>query len=175
MNCLSSLLLVSTSAAFQISRRLSGPHRLDRGFHLSRQLPRPRQSPSPALSASFTPSFCEVCGSSMEKKIPPGDERERSVCTSCGHISYQNPKVVVGTICTFGEKVLLCKRAIEPCKDKWGYPQGFMENGETTRQGAARECLCVSPAARVFVAHCSNSILLTRILETIQRRGWRVV
>jgi len=74
-------------------------------------------------------------------KIPDGDERERHVCgdPECGHITYQNPKVVVGAVCTYKDRVLLCQRAIEPCVGKWGYPQGFLELGETTRQGAARE------------------------------------
>lgn len=73
--------------------------------------------------------------------LPDGDERERSVCThiDCNHITYQNPKIVVGAICTYQDKVLLCQRNIEPCKGKWGYPQGFLELKETTRQGAARE------------------------------------
>eukprot|EP00591_Stephanopyxis_turris_P009226 CAMPEP_0195509902 /NCGR_PEP_ID=MMETSP0794_2-20130614/2703_1 /TAXON_ID=515487 /ORGANISM="Stephanopyxis turris, Strain CCMP 815" /LENGTH=183 /DNA_ID=CAMNT_0040637225 /DNA_START=208 /DNA_END=759 /DNA_ORIENTATION=+ len=76
-------------------------------------------------------------------RVPDGDERERACCsdTTCGFISYQNPKVVVGAICSYESKILLCKRAIEPCIGKWGYPQGFMELGETTREGAAREAL----------------------------------
>jgi ADP-ribose pyrophosphatase YjhB (NUDIX family) len=96
---------------------------------------------SSLFAAANDPSFCEKCGSGMEIKIPPGDERERHVCgnSSCGHVAYQNPKVVVGAICTYADRVLLCQRAIEPCAGKWGYPQGFMEIGETTRQGAARE------------------------------------
>mmetsp|Transcript_20849 Transcript_20849/g.32089 ORF Transcript_20849/g.32089 Transcript_20849/m.32089 type:complete len:305 (-) Transcript_20849:109-1023(-) len=89
------------------------------------------------------PKFCEQCGTPTTVRIPEGDERERACCTdpSCGFVSYQNPKVVVGAICYLKEehKVLLCRRAIEPCKGKWGYPQGFMELGETTREGAVRE------------------------------------
>lgn len=86
-------------------------------------------------------SYCETCGKPNQIRIPEGDERERRVCSDpeCGHVSYQNPKVVVGAICTRGDRVLLCQRAIEPCAGKWGYPQGFLELGETTRQGAARE------------------------------------
>ncbi|KAL7542203.1 hypothetical protein ACHAXR_011648 [Thalassiosira sp. AJA248-18] len=89
------------------------------------------------------PAYCEICGTATSIKIPDGDERERHVCgnTECGHIAYQNPKVVVGAICTYNDKVLLCQRAIEPCVGKWGYPQGFLELGETSRQGAARETL----------------------------------
>lgn len=87
------------------------------------------------------PSFCEKCGSTLEIKIPRGDERERHVCrnSDCGYVAYKNPKVVVGAICFHSDRVLLCQRAIEPCKGKWGYPQGYLEIGETTRQGAARE------------------------------------
>lgn len=95
-----------------------------------------------SLSAASGPAYCEVCGSKTTVRIPEGDERERHVCTSddCGHVSYRNPKVVVGAVCTTHDgRVLLCKRAIEPCAGKWGYPQGFLELGETTRQGAARE------------------------------------
>jgi ADP-ribose pyrophosphatase YjhB (NUDIX family) len=85
--------------------------------------------------------YCEMCGTPTQLRIPEGDERERHVCgdPNCGHIAYHNPKVVVGAICTYNDQVLLCKRAIEPCSGKWGYPQGFLELGETTRQGAARE------------------------------------
>lgn len=73
-------------------------------------------------SMNLGPSFCEKCGTTMQIKIPQGDERERHVCgnTACGFVSYQNPKVVVGAICTHLDRVLLCKRAIEPCKGKWG-------------------------------------------------------
>jgi len=87
------------------------------------------------------PAYCEMCGTPTQLIIPEGDERERHVCgdPKCGHIAYQNPKVVVGAICTYNDQVLLCQRAIEPCAGKWGYPQGFLELGETSRQGAARE------------------------------------
>ena len=34
---------------------------------------------------------------------------------------------------------MLCRRAIEPRKNYWTLPAGFMENGETSVQGAARE------------------------------------
>lgn len=96
-----------------------------------------------ATAAPAGPAFCERCGKSMIFRIPPGDERERSCCPNleCGFISYQNPKVVVGAICTWEDKVLLCRRAIEPRKGAWGFPQGFLELGETTRVGAARETM----------------------------------
>jgi ADP-ribose pyrophosphatase YjhB (NUDIX family) len=100
-----------------------------------------RSSTSNAGSSQFGPAHCEKCGTPTQLRIPEGDERARQVCQNieCGHIHYQNPKVVVGAICTHEDRVLLCKRAIEPCIGKWGYPQGYLEMGETTRQGAARE------------------------------------
>ena len=76
--------------------------------------------------------------------VPQDDDRPRHVCTGCDTIHYQNPRIIAGCVPVFhdnGEhKVLLCKRAIEPRYGKWTLPAGFMENGETTEQGAAREC-----------------------------------
>lgn len=84
-------------------------------------------------------NFCSSCGSSVALKIPEGDDRERFVCTSCELIHYINPRVIVGCVAVHDGKVLLCKRAIEPRKNYWTLPAGFMENGETTPEGAARE------------------------------------
>lgn len=83
--------------------------------------------------------YCSECGQAVSKKIPEGDDRLRYICTSCDTIHYQNPRVIVGTLPVYGEQVLLCKRAIEPRKGFWTLPAGFMENGETTLEGAARE------------------------------------
>ena len=85
--------------------------------------------------------YCSECGSKVTQKIPEMDDRLRYVCTNpnCEAIHYQNPKVVVGTLAYFGEEVLLCKRAIEPRLGYWTLPAGFMENGESTSDGAKRE------------------------------------
>lgn len=80
----------------------------------------------------LTPAF--------SKQVPQGDDRERNVCTRCGFIDYQNPKVVVGSVATDAEgRILLCKRAIEPARGRWTLPAGYMELGETVEQGARRE------------------------------------
>jgi len=73
--------------------------------------------------------------------VPEGDTLPRYVCTSCGAIHYENPKIVVGCVPEWEERVLLCRRAIEPRRGYWTVPAGFMENGETMAQGAARETL----------------------------------
>jgi ADP-ribose pyrophosphatase YjhB (NUDIX family) len=83
--------------------------------------------------------YCSDCGQTVSKKIPEGDSQPRYVCDDCDTIHYQNPRIIVGTIPIIGEKVLLCRRAIEPRKGFWTLPAGFMENGETTLQGALRE------------------------------------
>ncbi len=83
--------------------------------------------------------FCSVCGSRVGVGIPAGDNRERHICEHCGTIHYQNPKIVTGCIISKGDRILLCKRAIEPRYGLWTVPAGFMENGETTYQGAMRE------------------------------------
>lgn len=84
-------------------------------------------------------NFCSNCGKTLKFCIPAGDDRPRFACNSCGAIHYQNPVVVVGCIPEFEDKILLCRRAIEPCVDKWTLPAGYLENGETVSAGAARE------------------------------------
>ncbi len=95
-------------------------------------------------------NYCSQCGSPVEIGVPEGDNRPRHVCPSCGAIHYQNPKVVVGCIPVWEDRVLLCRRAIEPRYGLWTVPAGFMENGETSQQGAARETL-EEACARVAV------------------------
>lgn len=83
--------------------------------------------------------FCSNCGDEVSKRIPEGDDRPRYICNSCETIHYQNPRMVVGVVPTIDDKVLLCRRAIEPRKGFWTLPAGFMENGETSLAGAMRE------------------------------------
>lgn len=83
--------------------------------------------------------FCSSCGQPVSRRIPEGDDRPRYVCDSCNSIHYQNPRIVVGAIPVFGQRILLCRRAIEPRRGFWTLPAGFMENGETTLEGACRE------------------------------------
>ena len=83
--------------------------------------------------------YCSACGSTVSQKIPEMDDRLRYVCDSCGMIHYENPKLVVGTLAYYQDKVLMCKRAIEPRLGFWTLPAGFMENGESSTDGAKRE------------------------------------
>lgn len=83
---------------------------------------------------------CKNCGVAVIYRIPDdGDTRERAICPACSTVHYENPLNVVGTVPHWGDKVLLCKRNIEPRKGKWTLPAGFLELGESTAQGAARE------------------------------------
>lgn len=96
-------------------------------------------------------NFCSQCGAKLIVTVPAGDTHPRHVCPACGTVHYQNPKMIVGTIPEWGDSVLLCRRAIEPKHGLWTLPAGFMENGETTAQGAARETL-EEANARVEIA-----------------------
>jgi ADP-ribose pyrophosphatase YjhB (NUDIX family) len=73
------------------------------------------------------------------RRIPEGDNRERMICADCGHVAYDNPKVVVGSVVVSGDTVLMCRRAIEPRLGFWTLPAGYLEHGETLEEGAARE------------------------------------
>jgi len=95
--------------------------------------------------------YCSQCGASVSLVVPAGDNMPRFVCNDCGTIHYQNPKVVVGCIPEWQGRILLCRRAIEPRYGFWTLPAGFMENGETVQQGAARETL-EEASARVEIS-----------------------
>jgi ADP-ribose pyrophosphatase YjhB (NUDIX family) len=73
------------------------------------------------------------------RRIPEGDNRERLICADCGHVAYDNPKVVVGSVIVADNTVLMCRRAIEPRIGFWTLPAGYLEHGETLEEGAARE------------------------------------
>ena len=83
--------------------------------------------------------FCHQCAGPLILRIPEGDDKPRHCCSQCDTIFYLNPKNVVGTLPFFEDKVLLCKRAIQPRAGKWTLPAGYMENGESSLDGAIRE------------------------------------
>lgn len=85
-------------------------------------------------------AYCMRCGAVAEPQVPPEDSRQRMVCTRCDFIHYENPKVICGILATWQDRVLLCRRAIEPRYGLWTLPAGFMELGETMAEGANREC-----------------------------------
>ena len=85
---------------------------------------------------------CSQCGSNrIDFAVPSGDNKKRYICKSCGFIHYQNPNIVSGSILEWDNKILLCKRAIEPRINCWTLPAGFLENEEPLETGAARECV----------------------------------
>lgn len=83
--------------------------------------------------------FCSQCGHSITLKIPDGDDRERHVCVQCEFIHYQNPRIIAGCLPIYEDKILLCRRAIEPRHGFWTLPAGFMENNESVEEAALRE------------------------------------
>lgn len=84
-------------------------------------------------------SFCPLCGHGLEDRVPPGDFKERQMCLSCQYVHYKNPKVLVSCFATSGAKALWMRRSTAPRKGFWTIPSGFMEDGETPEEGAARE------------------------------------
>jgi ADP-ribose pyrophosphatase YjhB (NUDIX family) len=86
-------------------------------------------------------NFCSACGQPVVLTIPEGDHLPRYVCAACATIHYQNPRLIVGCVPVYEGKILLCRRAIEPRLGFWTLPAGFMENGESLQNAAARESL----------------------------------
>jgi ADP-ribose pyrophosphatase YjhB (NUDIX family) len=114
--------------------------------------------------------FCSTCGAPVERRIPVGEDRERFVCTTCGAIHYENPRMVVGCIIEEHGQLLLCKRAIEPRYGYWTLPAGFLELGESTVQGAVRETFeeagarvqVIAPYAHFDIPHIGQAYIFYR-------------
>lgn len=98
------------------------------------------------------------------RRIPEGDERHREVCADCGFINYENPKIVVGAVCTWGERILMCRRAINPRKGHWTLPAGFLELHETPEAGAAREAW-EEARAQIEIEHLLAIYTIPRISQ----------
>jgi ADP-ribose pyrophosphatase YjhB (NUDIX family) len=98
-----------------------------------------RQAAAVPVSSPPIMRFCDECGAAVRLRIPEGDHLPRYVCEVCGRIHYRNPRLVVGCVPEHEQRILLCRRAIEPRRGYWTVPAGFMENGETLQQAAARE------------------------------------
>src|ERR1700732_1685401 len=73
------------------------------------------------------------------RRIPEGDNRERMICAECGFVLYDNPKIVVGSVARWGERILMCRRSINPRRGCWTLPAGYLELNESTSARAERE------------------------------------
>lgn len=106
--------------------------------------------------------YCPQCAGELQHRIPEGDHLPRYVCADCSSIQYQNPRVITGCLALWQDKVLMCKRAIEPRHGYWTLPAGFLEIGETAAEGAARETM-EEARARVEVGNLYSFINITYI------------
>jgi ADP-ribose pyrophosphatase YjhB (NUDIX family) len=85
--------------------------------------------------------FCSSCGGAVSRKQTGQDDQYRYVCGSCGQIHYENPRIIVCCAVCLHDKVLMCRRALEPGLGQWAVPSGFLEVGESLEEGAVRETL----------------------------------
>jgi ADP-ribose pyrophosphatase YjhB (NUDIX family) len=108
--------------------------------------------------------FCPACAQPVELRIPPVDNRPRAVCSACGAIHYENPRIVVGCVPEWQDRILLCQRGIEPQRGYWTTPAGFFEIGETLQNAAARESL---EEAQIRV-EVGSLLAITHVLHTAQ-------
>jgi ADP-ribose pyrophosphatase YjhB (NUDIX family) len=101
-------------------------------------MPQPNASEAFPLTLGEEPRFCPACGLPVEQRVLEADHRPRLVCPE-GHVTWRNPRMVVGTLPVADGRVYLARRAIEPALGRWGNPSGFLELGESVQEGARRE------------------------------------
>src|ERR687896_1519226 len=102
------------------------------------RMPQRDQSEAYPLTLGEEPAFCPACGRPVEPQVLEADHRPRLVCP-IGHVTWRNPRLVVGTLPVRDGSVYLARRAIEPAAGYWSYPGGFLELGEAAQEGARRE------------------------------------
>jgi ADP-ribose pyrophosphatase YjhB (NUDIX family) len=122
-------------------------------------------------TSAGSPVFLDM--TRLVRRIPDGDDRERLICPDCDFIVYENPKVIVGSIVAEGDRVLLCRRAIEPRAGFWTIPAGYMEMGETATEGAQREAW-EEARARIVIDAILAVYSIARLgqVQVIFRAGW---
>ncbi|MGH2357740.1 MAG: NUDIX hydrolase [Candidatus Limnocylindria bacterium] len=101
-------------------------------------MPQIDASSSYPLTMGEEPHFCPACGQPVEARVLEEDHRPRLVCPD-GHVTWRNPRIVVGTLPVRAGRVYLARREIEPGAGRWTYPGGFLEVGEAAQEGARRE------------------------------------
>jgi 8-oxo-dGTP diphosphatase len=83
--------------------------------------------------------FCPRCGGGLDKRVVKSNEPKRLVCQACSFIFYQDPKVVAGTVFMLNGGIVLLKRGVEPAMNKWVFPGGYVDRGESVPEAALRE------------------------------------
>jgi ADP-ribose pyrophosphatase YjhB (NUDIX family) len=81
--------------------------------------------------------YCPLCGTSLEEQF--AFHQMRSVCPACGFVHFHDPKVAVIGMVTWGRRVLLIRRGVDPMKGRWALPGGYMDAGEMPAEALIRE------------------------------------
>ncbi len=97
-------------------------------------------------------NFCPECGTPLQRRTTSGIARERKWCGGCNAYRHCHPSVMLTCFVSHADKLLWIQRNLEPRRGLWAIPGGFMEQGETLAEGAARELreetgICLPAAA----------------------------
>jgi len=101
---------------------------------------------------------------SFSIRVPETDDMEREICDHCGFVNYDNPKIVVGSVATWEDRILLCRRAIDPRDGYWTLPAGYLEHNESPEAGARREAW-EEARARLRIEQLLATYSITRISQ----------
>ena len=85
--------------------------------------------------------FCPLCARPLPTPTEPPERVVQQECAGCGAIHYRNAKPTASALVVRDGRVLLGRRSIEPHKDLWDVPGGFLEPWEDPLEGVRREVL----------------------------------
>ena len=86
-------------------------------------------------------SYCPQCGGPLLRHVVGDEPRRHYFCQRCQSPYCDYPRVVVTAFIACDKRLLWVQRGLEPQRGKWAIPGGFLEEGETLAEGAARELL----------------------------------
>ena len=84
-------------------------------------------------------NYCPECGGPLLRHVVGSEPRNHWFCQRCQTPHYNYPRVVVTAFVAYGDRLLWVQRGLPPQRGKWAIPGGFLEQGETLAEGAARE------------------------------------
>ncbi len=83
--------------------------------------------------------YCATCGTGLVPRPSRSGDGVRQACPACRTTAYETPAIVVATLPSLRDRVVLIRRATEPGRGLWAFPGGYLEAGEVLEAGAVRE------------------------------------
>lgn len=90
-------------------------------------------------SSVYALRYCPDCGARLDPVEGRAEHLISQTCSTCGAVHFRNAKPCAGALVVRDGKVLLGRRAVDPCLGCWDIPGGFLNPWEHPADCAVRE------------------------------------